>query len=120
MSNPNLQTPTINNNSNPNPNTTLSPKLATVQYINGSLPKPLFLSNSTVQEITNNFNNLSGNLFFTDINNNTMEVPYNIVPAINNIPSGKSTLLSTDSNLLSQIQNMNNSIRQNLNLITQS
>ena len=118
MSNPNLQTPTINNNSNPNP--TVSPKLATVQYINGSFPQPLFLSNSTVQGLTDNFNNLSGNLFFTDINDNKMQVPYNIVPAINNIPSGKSTLLSTDSNLLSQIQNMNNSIRQNLNLITQS
>jgi len=91
-----------------------------VQYINGSFPQPLFLSNSTVQGLTDNFNNLSGNLFFTDINDNKMQVPYNIVPAINNIPSGKSTLLSTDSNLLSQIQNMNNSIRQNLNLITQS
>jgi len=120
MSNPNLQTPTRNNNSNPNPNSMLSPKLATVQYINGSFPQPLFLSNTAVQGLTDNFNNMTGNLFFSDINNNTMQVPYNIVPSINNIPSGTTSLISPNTNLISQIQNLNDNVMQNLNLITQS
>ena len=118
MSNPNLQTPTRNNNSNPNP--PLSPKLATVQYINGSFPQPLFLSNTAVEGLTDNFNNMSGNLFFSDINNNTMQVPYNIVPSINNIPSGKTKLIAPNTDLISQIQNLNASVMQNLNLIAHS
>jgi hypothetical protein len=117
MSNPNLQTQTQTNNSTSNP---LLPKLATVQYINGSFPQPVFLSNTAVQGLTNNFANNTGTLYFTDINNNTIQVPYNVVPSINNIPSGKATILSPDYNLIYKIQNLNSNIRQNLNLITQT
>lgn len=108
MSNPNLLTQETN----------LLPKLATLEYINGSLPKPLFLSNVSVQKLTNNFDNLSGNLFFTDIYDNTMKVPYNVVPAINAVQLENPKLLYPNTNLISQIQNLNSSVMQNLNLLS--
>jgi len=83
------------------------------------LPRPLYISKEDVGEITNNFNDMSGKLYFSDIYDNTnVEVPVNIVPSINDISSNSYKLLSPDYNLLTNINNMNSTIMQNLNLLT--
>jgi hypothetical protein len=94
-------------------------KQAVVQYANGNLPRPLFISKDDIVDITNNFKNMSGKLYFSDIYDNTnVKVPFNIVPSINDVSSSSYTLLSMDYNLLSNINNMNETIMQNLNLLT--
>ncbi len=99
-----------------NPNA--SDKEAIVQYVNGNLPQPLFISRENANNMTNNFKNTNGKLYFGDIYGNTnVEIPFNIVPSINDISSTNYKLLNPDSNLLSNIQNMNETIRQNLELL---
>jgi hypothetical protein len=62
---------------------------------------------------------MSGKLYFADIYDNTnVEVPVNIVPSFNDISSSSYRLLSPDYNLLTNINNMNSTIMQNLNLLT--